>query len=475
MVKKVTCMLVMLLLCGLFALTRAEVKAQTASPSQAVITVSGVPTGTQGLAVEVTVDTAVVTLGSGSSDVSGSLVVSGSMSEGVGLISTSGNLPASFTITVPLTGVAAGTSMVAVGKVLDMLGGTAITGATAMVDISSVTVASSSSSTSSTSSSTGGAGGMLSADTFTVTVTGNAVKQTNALNVTVAFSDSTVATLATGVSFMGTGATQLLTDVNVGTGVLTAVWDGSITDGVATITGMLAAGSMGGRTNLAVTKVEAAGGTDITTNVVAQVAPTSVTNSSTTASSDCGTFVLVAPSSATGSGKVAVAFTIKTDKKDLSATLNSKKVDIVTTTQGKPNVGFAILDLPSMGDDLALSLSAMCNGMTVSADLGKISVKAGDGGKGPKVASAAVSNTGSASRLVVRGSNFLNASKNSTTVTILPTDRKASKTRINKSNAKLTYPVGECIPRGSYVNLTTPSGTDAKKIKVGGSCKNTLL
>ena len=124
MVKKATLgMLVVLLMCGLIGLSA---KALTASPSQAVITVSGVPTGTQGLAVEVTVDTSVVTLGSATSSVSGALAVTGSMSEGVGVISTSGDLPTTFTITVPLTGVAIGTSMIAVGNVLDKIGGTAI-------------------------------------------------------------------------------------------------------------------------------------------------------------------------------------------------------------------------------------------------------------------------------------------------------------------------------------------------------------
>ena len=103
------------------------------------------------------------------------------------------DLPATVKLTVDLTGVAAGMSAVSVGKVLDMLGtgGVEVTGTMASVDVSSVVVASSSTSSTSTSttsssSSTGGAG-MLSADTITVTVNGQALNSTNAVNVTLAF------------------------------------------------------------------------------------------------------------------------------------------------------------------------------------------------------------------------------------------------------------------------------------------------
>ena len=82
MIKRATSgVFVVLLLAGLYMMNLGlAVKAQTASPSEAVITVSGVPSGTSGLAVEVTVDTSVVTLSSSaSSSVSGALGVVGSM------------------------------------------------------------------------------------------------------------------------------------------------------------------------------------------------------------------------------------------------------------------------------------------------------------------------------------------------------------------------------------------------------------
>ena len=457
MVKRATSgVLVLLLLFGLFTFNWPITKAQTASPSQAVITVSGVPASTNGLAVEVTVDTSIVKLGSSAtSDVSGSLVVVDGMSAGVGIISTSTALPASFTITVPFDGVAAGTSMVTVGNVLDMLGGSAIAGASAMADVSSVTVASSSTSTSSTSS-TGGAGGMLSSDTLTITINGQSVNQTSALNVTVAFSDPTVAQLDTGVTFMGTGAAQLLTDVNATTGVLTAVWSGNITDGVATITGMLKPGTMGGTSMISVTKVEAAGGTDITGSVVATVNPTSVTNSSPTA----GSFALIGPDSAVGPGKVAVAISgLKTS----GVKLNGAVVDFVSGT-----VGIAEVTLPSAAGSVDLKVTS--GGMTTS--IGTLTVTAGNGTKPPKVNSARAQNNSTSTILRILGQRF---PKDTTSVEIVPTDHATSSPITVKGKVvKAVYSHAECLPNGSYVNVTTPGGTASKKIKVKGSCSNPL-
>lgn len=462
MIKKATSgMLVMLLLSGMFYMPFA--KAQTASPAQAVITVSDVPTGTQGLAVEVTVDTTVVTLGSATSSVSGALAVTGSMSEGVGVISTSGDLPTSFTITVPLTGVAAGTSMFAVGNVLDKIGGTAITGASAMADTSSVTVASSSTSTSTSStSSTGGAGGKLSADTITITVNGQAVAETSALNVTLSFSDPTVATLDTGVTFMGTGASQLLTDVDATKNVLTAVWSGSITDSAAVLTAMLKPGSKAGTTMISVSKVEAAGGTDVTGSVAATVDPSSVTNGASSSSTSSGvTFSFIGPTEVTGPGKAAFAVSVSGTKPS-SATINGAKVNFVSS-----DVGIAIVTVPASGK---LSLSLTAAGMATA--LGDVTVNAGEGKK-PKVTSASAQNKSSKTTLKVAGRKF---SKEETTVEIVPTDRESTAVKVTKGKAiKATYASSECIPKGSYVNVSTPGGVGAANIKVRGSCSNKLV
>ncbi len=103
-------------------------------------------------------------------------------------------------------------------------------------------------------------------DTFSITVNGSALNTTNALNITVGFNGGT-AQVDSGVSFKGTGATQLLTDVNSTTGLITVVWTGNITDGKATITGKIKAGSKTGNPVMEIKKVEAAGGKDITSQV----------------------------------------------------------------------------------------------------------------------------------------------------------------------------------------------------------------
>ena len=469
MIKKATLgmLVIMLLLVGLIGINKLDAKAQTASPSQAVITVSNVPTGTKALAVEVTVDTAVIKLSSATSDISGALVVVGSSSEGIGVIATSGDLPATVTLTAPITGVTVGTSMFSVGKVLDMIGGTAITGATAAVNVSSITVAAGGGAPTPTPAPTG-PGGMLSADTITVSVNGQSVNETNAINVTLAFSDSAVASLDSGVTFMGTGATQLLTDVNTMTNVLTAVWDGTITDSVATITAMLKAGSKAGSTNISVTKVEAAGGQDVTTNIVATVNPASVTNAAPGGTTDIGSFELIGPSSVVGPGKAAVAFSVDGLASGATAKLNSAKVEFGDSNM----VGIAIVDIAAMGS-VPLMLAVTAGGMTTDVDLGSVSVTGATRGKPPVVNSARAQNRKSSSTLKILGQKFF---KEGTSIEIVPTDRATSKDpKIAGKVIKATFSADECIPNGSYVNVTTPGGIGSKKIKVSGKCSNPLV
>ena len=116
-------------------------KAQIVTPKEVVVTINSIPVGTQSLAVETTLDTNVIKLGSSAtSDLNGSLVLVDSMSAGFGVLSTQGNMPPSFTVTIPLEAVSNGISMFLTGRVLDMLGGTEITGAIASVNANSVTV-----------------------------------------------------------------------------------------------------------------------------------------------------------------------------------------------------------------------------------------------------------------------------------------------------------------------------------------------
>ncbi len=113
------------------------------TPSELVIAIVGIPSNTTGLAIPVTLDTSIITLGSPTSNVSGALAIAGSRSEGVGIIVPEGStLPASLSITVPLTPVATGASQLLIGGVLNMLGsaGTVILGASASVNTNSIIV-----------------------------------------------------------------------------------------------------------------------------------------------------------------------------------------------------------------------------------------------------------------------------------------------------------------------------------------------
>ena len=101
-------------------------------------------------------------------------------------------------------------------------------------------------------------------DTYTIVLEGSSLGSTSALNITIAL---TGAQLDTGVTFKANGASQLLTDVNTTTGIATVVWSGTISDGKATITGKIKAGSVTGTPSISITKVEAAGGVNITTQL----------------------------------------------------------------------------------------------------------------------------------------------------------------------------------------------------------------
>ena len=103
-------------------------------------------------------------------------------------------------------------------------------------------------------------------DSFTLNLSGSALSSTTAINVTLSIAGGS-AQLDTGASLMANGASQLLSDVNPTQNIVTVVWTGSITDGMATITGMLKPGSVTGNPSISVTKIEAAGGKDITSTI----------------------------------------------------------------------------------------------------------------------------------------------------------------------------------------------------------------
>ncbi|MBI3590016.1 MAG: hypothetical protein HY094_01395 [Candidatus Melainabacteria bacterium] len=106
-------------------------------------------------------------------------------------------------------------------------------------------------------------------DTFTISLNGSTLSSASGLNITIGLPSG--AQLDTGLTFMANGASQLLTDVNVSTGLLTVVWSGAVSDSKVTITGMLKPNSQVDNASIMIIKVEASGGRDITGSVVANV------------------------------------------------------------------------------------------------------------------------------------------------------------------------------------------------------------
>ncbi len=132
-------------------------------------------------------------------------------------------------------------------------------------------------------------------DTYTITLTNKDGKTslgnpTSGLNIKVAPGGQGVSGLDTGVSLKATGAVGLLTNVDSTTNVITVVWSGGISDGKATVTGMLKQGNTVAP-NFTVTKVEKDGGKDITedlnvvVNLSSSVPPVSSSSSSGSVSS----------------------------------------------------------------------------------------------------------------------------------------------------------------------------------------------
>ncbi len=121
-------------------------------------------------------------------------------------------------------------------------------------------------------------------DTYTIDITGDTLNTITALNITVSIANNATQ-LQPGVIFMANGASLLLSDVKASTGVVSVVWTGNITDGKLTVSGKLTPVSTA--PEISVSKIEAAGGKDIT----AEVTSTITTSASTTQSTPTPTAV----------------------------------------------------------------------------------------------------------------------------------------------------------------------------------------
>ena len=105
-------------------------------------------------------------------------------------------------------------------------------------------------------------------DLYNIDLNGNVLNTLTALNITVSTGGSSTK-LKPGVTFKANGASLILSDVNYSTGVISLVWTGNITDGKLTISGKLNPVSI--LPQLTITRIEAAGGRDITGEVTVSI------------------------------------------------------------------------------------------------------------------------------------------------------------------------------------------------------------
>ncbi len=110
-----------------------------ATPSKVIITVSGIPTGTNTFILETPFDNAILKLNGASTD-NGNVTFLNADSNKIEIFSDM-NLPATVKLAIDLTGIKTGTSPISVGNIILGTNGAAITGAMAAIDISSIAVA----------------------------------------------------------------------------------------------------------------------------------------------------------------------------------------------------------------------------------------------------------------------------------------------------------------------------------------------
>lgn len=116
----------------------AKPKALKPSPKQIIISVNQVPDGQQSLVVPLTFDKTIVEITAAKSDLSGALTVFSQ--DGVGVIQTNGNISSMLKLTVTFKGLKRGKTDISTGAVVDKLGGTAISGATALTKTKKIKV-----------------------------------------------------------------------------------------------------------------------------------------------------------------------------------------------------------------------------------------------------------------------------------------------------------------------------------------------
>ena len=313
----------------------------------------------------------------------------------------------------------------------------------------------------------------LNTDTITIKVYGTPINLTPALNIKLSFSNPNVAKLApTSPIFQASGANQLLSEANPNSGVVSVVWDEIIPNHEANITVMLLPGNLMGSTNISVDSVEIAGGIDITDSIVALVDPPSVSNSVGKIITPFGDFTLVDSGRLVAPGTAAIAFKIENKPSilsdTLSATLNGNEVDF-----SSDRFGISVIDLPQNGGKQVLSLTVSNKNQTQTIHLGDVEVEKGiNFGLPPRINRALAINTPGDTKLKISGRKFgvRRFGREKVRVEIVPLDIATTNNNLRRRATKERLSDQSCVPLGSYVNISHPAGTSAKKIIVDGGC-----
>jgi hypothetical protein len=312
--------------------------------------------------------------------------------------------------------------------------------------------------------------GGLSHNEFKIKLFGWPLNLTPALNIELSFSDPEIAKLSTTPpSLKAEGTNLLLSSSDPTSNTVSIVRTGEIIPNQeAEITVKLDPKTVMGATQIRVNKIEAAGGFDITDSVIAQIDPPIITNSNGTVKSELGRFTLIDPGTLTAPGNAAIAFQLEDTPNIISATLNGQQVDFISGT-----TGIAIIDLPKTKDKSILSLTVNSPGKSKTIHLGDLKIDQGiPVGLPPRIKKAVALNNPGDTQFKLFGRKFgvRRFGKERVAVKVIPTNKATTNNDLKKRKFKERLANKSCIPFGSYVNISHPGGTAAKKIDVVGNC-----
>lgn len=312
--------------------------------------------------------------------------------------------------------------------------------------------------------------GGLNQNEFTIKLFGWPLNLTPALNIKLSFSDPGVAKLSSASpSFEAQGTSLLLSSSDVNNNTISILrTEEIIPNNEMKIKVKVDPGLIMGATEITIDKIEAAGGFDITDSIITQIDPPLITNTKGVVISELGSFTLLDPGKLIAPGDAAIAFKIVDTPNIISAEVNGNPVDFI----GK-NTGIAIVDLPKDKSKSILSLTVYAKGKSDTMHLGDLKIDKGISiGLPPRIRKAiAVNEAGNTKfKLIGRKFGIKRFGKDDVDIEVIPINKSTTNDFLKKRSFKDRLTDNSCIPYGSYVNISHPGGTRAKKIDVIGNC-----